>query len=436
GASMRARFALGWNASAWEAAYVLDFQITLDADTGNGGRAATERNRMARPRYQDGSLVVRGKKRKKYVLRWREDVLKPDGTIERIQCAETIGFVSQMKRQQALEMLQARVSSVSQQQRRPKVTMTISEFVRAEWKPNAALALKKSSMRIYSYQLEKHILPALGQLPVRDLNVAHIEACLSHLKRKGHATSTLRSVRATFATVLRSAVKRGYLGRNPAHGVCIREADSKKERRFYSPEETRKLLGALSEPCASVVSVAVLTGLRIGEILGLRWKRVDLLRATLEVAENYSSGEFGSPKTKKSRRVIPICSALVRVLENQHARTNPKSPEELVFQTAKGTPLNDKNLYNRKLAPACDRIGLPRVSWHSFRHVHATLLHAKGASLKDSGDLLGQEDLETTLKVYTHAITDSQRQAVERIGVLFSDVLSSASEEILGGRVN
>ena len=86
---------------------------------------------------------------------------------------------------------------------RPRITMTLSEFVRAEWKPNAALALKKSSMHIYSYQIEKHILPTPGELPLRDLGIAQIEACLSNLMQKGHATSTMRSVRATFATVLR-----------------------------------------------------------------------------------------------------------------------------------------------------------------------------------------------------------------------------------------
>jgi len=357
--------------------------------------------------------------------------------IDRIQHAETIGFVTKIKRQQALEILQARVSAVSQQQHRPKVTVTLSEFVTAEWKPNAGLALRKSSMRIYSYQLEKHILPAFGQLPVRDIGVAHIEACLSKLKQKGHATSTLRSVRATFATVLRSAVKRGYLKKNHAHGVCIREVDSKKERRFYSQEQTRMLLGTLTEPCASVVSIAVLTGLRIGEILALRWKRIDLLGATLEVAETYSSGEFGPPKTKSSRRVIPISSALRRVLEDQRARTNPATPEDLVFQTPKGTPLSDKNLYNRELAPACDQIGQPRISWHSFRHTHATLLHANGESLKTAQALLGHSDLETTLNVYTHTVSDSQRNAVERVaGVLFSDVLSSATAAVPRGRLN
>ncbi|MGB7848008.1 MAG: tyrosine-type recombinase/integrase [Candidatus Acidiferrum sp.] len=396
---------------------------------------------MARPRYQCGSLWIRGKKRKRYVIRWREDVAKPDGSVVRIRRAETIGFVSQMKRQQALEILQSRVSALSQQRRQPKVTVTLSDFVRAEWKPNAALALKKSSMRIYSYQLEKHILPTLGEVPVRDLSVAHIEACLSRLKQKGHATSTLRSVRATFATVLRSAVKRGHVERNPAHGVVIRDDDSKKEWRFYSADQVRMLLNALTEPCASVVAIAVLTGLRIGEILALRWKRIDLLGATLEVAENYSSGEFVSPKTKSSRRVIPISSALRRVLENQRACLNPASPDELVFQTPTGTPLSDKNLYNRELAPACDRIGQPRVSWHSFRHTHQTLLHDSGASLKTSQELLGHSDLEATLNVYTHTVSDSQRNAVERVaGVLFgvsdSVGLNSDSPATPGRRPN
>lgn len=391
---------------------------------------------MARPRYQEGSLVVRGKP-KRYVIRWREDVVTTDGTIDRIQHAETIGLVTRIKRQQALEILQSRVGTVRQQQRSLKVTMTLSEFVRAEWKPNGALALKKSSMRHYSFNLDNHILPMFGETPLGHVGVAQIEACLSKLKRKGHATSTLRSVRATFATVLRSAVERGYLEKNHAHGVCIRETDLKKERRFYSLEQVRSLLRELTEPCASVVSVAVLTGMRIGEILALRWKRIDLLGATLEVAENYSSGEFGPPKTKSSRRVIPISSALRHVLEGQRARMAPETPDDLVFRTVKGTPLNDKNLYNRELAPACDRIKQPRVSWHSFRHTHATLLHANGETLKTAQALLGHSDLETTLNVYTHTVTDSQRTAVERVaGVLFSDVLSSGPTATRGGRPN
>ena len=106
-------------------------------------------------------------------------------------------------------------------------------------------------------------------------------------------------------------------------------------------------------------------------------------------------------------------------------RANPATPEDLVFQTAKGTPLNDKNLYNRELAPACDRIEQPRISWHSFRHTHATLLHASGEPLKTAQALLGHSDLETTLNVYTHKVTDSEKRAVECVGAELFGVLDS-----------
>jgi site-specific recombinase XerD len=116
---------------------------------------------------------------------------------------------------------------------------------------------------------------------------------------------------------------------------------------------------------------------------------------------------------------------------------NPKSPEELVFRTPTSTPLSDKNLNNRELAPACDRIGQPRISWHLFRHSHATLLHANGESLKTAQALLGHSELETKLNTYTHTVSDSQRRAVERVAeVLFSDVLSSEAETVPQGLFN
>jgi integrase len=258
------------------------------------------------------------------------------------------------------------------------------------------------------------------------------------LKLKGHATSTVRSVRATFSTVLQAPVDCGYIEKNPAHGIRIREADTeKKEQRVYSPAAVRMLLAVLAEPCRTVVSIAVLTGLRIGEILALRWKRVDLLRGMIDVAETYSAGEFGSPKTKSSRRVIPISSALRVILENHRATAHGPRPEDLVFQTPTGTPLDAHNLYNRELAPACDQIGQPRISCHSFRHTHTTLLSETGESLKTAQALLGHSDLETTLAIYTHVVPDSQKRGVERVaGVLFSDVLNSASEQTPSGRVN
>ena len=112
-------------------------------------------------------------------------------------------------------------------------------------------------------------------------------------------------------------------------------------------------------------------------------------------------------------------------------------PDDLVFCTPKGTPLNSKSLCNRELAPACDRIKQPRVSWHSFRHTHATQLAESGESLKTAQALLGHSDLETTLNTYMHVIPESQRRAVEQVsGVLFSSVLKLDPDSKEPGRIN
>jgi integrase len=415
---------------------MLDAATTMITDAERGGRASGKEI-MARPRDQDGSLVVRGKRKKMWVLRWRENVLQLDGTVRRIQRAETLGPVSKINKKKASATLQARVATASQGQRRPQATMTLTDFVRVEWRPNAELALKKSSVRYYGFQLDRYISPALGSSSLCDLSRAQIEACLSNLRQKGHAAATLRGVRAALSTVLRTAVEQGYLEKNPAHGIRIRETNAKPPRRFYSPVQVRQLLTELAEPCRTVVLLAVLSGMRIGEILALRWKRVDMLHGTIEIAETFSDGQFGSPKTRSSNRVIPMSSTLRNVLKAYRVSAGLTAPDDLVLCTPKGTPLNSKNLYNRALAPACDRIKQPRVSWHSFRHTHATQLAESGESLKTAQALLGHSDLETTLNTYMHVIPDSQRRAVDRVaGVLFSDVLKLDPDSNEPGGIN
>jgi integrase len=259
---------------------------------------------------------------------------------------------------------------------------------------------------------------------------------VSSLRQKGHASGTLRGVRATFSTVLQTAVERGYVERNVAHGIRIRSTGVRIERCFYSPAQVQQLLPELSESCRTVVQVAVSTGLRIGKILALRWKRIDLFRGTLEVAETFSDSQFGSPKARSSHRVIPISSALQNVFISYRPVAIEFMSDRLVFSTRRGTPLSSKNLYNRELAPACDRIKQPRVSWHSFRHTHATVLTELGESIKTTQSLLGHSDLGTTLNTYSHVIPASQRRAVERVSeVLFSSVLK-LGENVEEGKIN
>jgi integrase len=163
--------------------------------------------------------------------------------------------------------------------------------------------------------------------------------------------------------------------------------------------------------------------MRIGEILALRWKHLDLLRGSIQVRETVSEGRFGSPKTRSSRRDVPMSEPVRQAFEAQRAWSRQTGPEDLVFASRKQTPLNPKNLLRRVVRPACQATELPLISWHSFRHTHATLLSEVGESLRTAQAILGHSDLETTLNVYTHAIPESQRRAVDKVaGMLFADV--------------
>jgi len=415
---------------------LLDARGTLIANARKCGRA-NGKDVMARPRYQDGSLFIRGKRTKMWIARWREDVIRGDGTLNRTQRTVVLGALNEVSKREARALLQKRVSEINQGRHRPRPVMTLEKFAREQWQPSALLALKPSSAAYYNFQLDKHILPALGSCRLCDVNRAAIQQFLLERKRKGYSSSTVHGIHTTLAKVLQAAVEQGYLETNPARAIQIGEREPKRERKLLSPAQVQTLLENLAEPCRTVVLTAVLTGMRIGEILALRWKRLDFLRASIQIAESFSNGQFGTPKTRSSRRVIPMSAALRDAIVAHKLHCQWTRPDDPVFATPKGTPLSPKNLYNRVLAPTCDHIGLPRVSWHSFRHINATLLGEVGESVKTAQAILGHSNLETTLNTYMHVIPDSQRRAVERVaGVLFPDVPKSAPAPNEVGRVN
>jgi hypothetical protein len=122
--------------------------------------------------------MTSGKRRKVWVFRWREDLLQPDGSMKIIQRAETLGPLGKITRQQARKVLDERLGPLNLGQLRPQATMTLSDFVRKEWKPNAELALKKKTVSYYEFQLDTRILPALGSICLCSLSRAHVEGVL------------------------------------------------------------------------------------------------------------------------------------------------------------------------------------------------------------------------------------------------------------------
>lgn len=192
--------------------------------------------------------------------------------------------------------------------------------------------------------------------------------------------------------------------------------------------EVGRLLAELEEPSRSIVALAAGGGLRIGEILALRWGRIDFDRGTLRVEETCYKGKFGTPKTRASRREVPIPTQIVRMLQEYRTSSPVSSPDALVFCTRKGTPLAADNLRKREMAPACARAKI-RADWHTLRHTHSTLLHAQGTPLKYAQAQLGHSRMSTTYEVYTHTMTDGQRNAITKLADdLFPTVPKSESD--------
>jgi integrase len=172
----------------------------------------------------------------------------------------------------------------------------------------------------------------------------------------------------------------------------------------------------LSEPGRSLVLLLVTTGLRIGELLALRWRNVDLEARVLHVRETVYEGHFDTPKTQRSIRSVPLGNAALTVLRARLPKE--ANPDPLVFATRGGNPLDRRNLLRRDLQPACRALGLPPTSWHTLRHSNATFLDAVGAPLGTVQALLGHSTPEITRSIYVHAVPEDQRQAVENLGRL------------------
>jgi integrase len=379
-----------------------------------------------RTRFQEGHVFLRrGKRRKVWSARWREDVIAPNGTVKRVLRFAVLGTTSEIKGvKEARDLLRARLGPINQGRLRPQSTMKLEQFVNEVWRPGIIPTIRSGSSHYYEKQLRLHIIPAFGSRRLCDITRIDVQHFLADRRRNGFSGSSVHGMRTTISKVLQAAVDWNLLEQNAARGIQIGDRTPKTERLYLNPSEVGRLLAALSEPCRTLVLVAVLTGMRIGEVLALRWKAVDLVRGIIRVRETVSEGKFGSPKTKSSRREIPISKPVCDVLIARGSSCHQTGPEDLVFATRNQTPLNPKNVLRRVLQPACRNLGLPVVSWHSFRHTHATQLAEAGESLRTAQALLGHSDLETTLNVYTHAIPDAQRRAVEKVAdiILFTKV--------------
>lgn len=314
-----------------------------------------------------------------------------------------------------------------------------------EWLDTWLREYKKPSLRpttydSYEVQVRCHLKPAIGHLRLRDLRPEHLQHLYNDKAKSGLSTTTVRYIHAIMHQALEQAVKNQLVGRNVSKATTL-PAMHKKEIRTLDLDQVVRLFTAIEgDRLFPAVYLEINTGLRRGELLGLRWRDVDLKAGTLTVRQelvrvrNHDAKEgerktllvFQEPKTPSSRRTIPIPESALAELKRWKARQNQErlllgaayQDNGLVFCLEDGRPIDPRN-FTRHFDVMLKKSGLPHIRFHDARHTFATLMLELGEHPKVVQQLLGHSRIAVTLDTYSHVSLDLEKRAVAR----FNEVL-------------
>lgn len=335
----------------------------------------------------------------------------------------------------------------------PTTKLTVAQFLQ-QWLEKSAGTVRETSFASYRDIVNKHLSPALGQIMLRELTPLHIQsyftAKLQGKTGKPLSAGTVRKHGAILHKVLEDAVKLGLLARNACDLTESPKLD-RKEMKTWDEEPVQMFLAEAkrSSPYYPLYLTAICTGCRIGELAGLRWQDVDLTMGTMTIQQTLYrlNGRiiYGSPKSKKSRRTIPLLPALheeLRKLKAEYQRLRQEFGSgyhdldehgPLVFCQPDGKPLHVKNIVRwdyrriqelralraelRAKGVAEDMLPkpLPRIRFHDLRHTTATHLLAQSENPKAVSELLGHSSVAFTMDVYGHVLPGRQAQMMARL---------------------
>jgi integrase len=280
----------------------------------------------------------------------------------------------------------------------------------------------KDTVRQTTYQgyeriVRLHIKPSLGRIKLKDLTVVHVRGAYRERLDAGLSPRMVQLVHVILHKALKQAVADGLIPRNTTEVVKAPRPE-KKEITPLSHEQARSLLrAAQGERFEALYVLAVTTGMRQGELLGLKWEDVDLEAGTLQVRRTLSTAtggglKFGAPKTSKSRRSIKIpATALLPLKRHRRAQLEERmklaglfEDHGLIFPSRAGKPVYRQDLITRSFKPLLRRARLPNIRFHDLRHTCATLLLSKGVHAKFVQELLGHANISITLDTYSHVL--------------------------------
>ena len=306
-------------------------------------------------------------------------------------------------------------------------TLSNAQGITLEAHLKSWLEFKKPSLKpntVHTYQdfITRLIVPKLGKIKLEKLSALQLDQFYKALSDQGYAPRTPRVLHAFLHGALKQALRWGLVPRNVADAATPPKA-AQNEMKFWKPEEAMRFLEfAKPHRLHALFFVALLTGLRSGELRALRWQDIDLTNKRLSVQRNLSQingvYHFDTPKTRNSRRIVFFADDTVAVLQKHLERQNAEKiyvgaawqNPELVFASEVGTPLEQRNL--QRLYKSMVKVaGVSDIRFHDLRHTAASLLIRQGVPIKLVSDRLGHSNTAFTSDVYIHLYPEQRQQA-------------------------
>jgi len=379
-----------------------------------------------RKSYQKGTIFKRGMKGNMvWVGRWWENGIAENGTHCRVRRSKVLGTVTEIRtRRQAQLHLDRHLNANNLGRKRAEARMKFREFAEDRWIRDVLPTFKLSTRSQYSYFMRKYLVSYFGDQSLEDIRPEEVQRFFAQCK--GLAPKTIRSMATALSSSFRTAVNWGFVEVNPVRGISLPPRRTIRPRRALTPKEAQELLAHLPEPCRTMVVLILLTGMRIGEVLAMRWGKIDWNARTILVDEGLYEGEVSTPKTESGVRSLPMSRVLFGELQRWHGK-RPDGPGELVFRTAVGTHCCRRNLMHRQLKPAAESAGIGAIGWHVLRRTHSTWLKDVGAAPGVIQHQLGHSDPRLAFELYVLSVPGERRRAVERVSTQLQRLLDPNS---------
>ena len=292
--------------------------------------------------------------------------------------------------------------------------MTVGEYL-GRWLDAIRGTLRERTWRRHEEIARIHLEPSLGKTRLDGLSPLQVQALYRQKLDSGLSSRTVQMIHLTLHKALKQGVRWMLIPRNVAEAVDPPRPPAKEIRPLTADQVKVLLTAAKGDKLEALYVLAVSTGLRQGELLGLKWEDVDLQEGMLRVRRTVFNGVVSAPKTARGNCSVRLSKEAIRAL-----RDHPRQ-SEWIFCTRVGTSLSTHNVTNRSWKPLLKRAGLSDIRFHDLRHTCVTLLLTKGVHPKIVQEMLGHSSISITLDLYSHVLPDMQEKAVEAMDDILDD---------------